>query len=64
MLDDYRFVYFSNPYVGYEIAYSDLLQMDNVAWVPRLPFSHNKFIIKLYSLHHKKTSQQTLSIAV
>jgi len=58
MLDDYKFVYFSNPYVGYEIAYSDLIQMYNVAWVPRMPFSHNKFINKLYRLHHKKRLNQ------
>lgn len=54
MLDDYQFVYFSNPYVGYEVAYKDLIEMENVRWVPQLPFSHNNFLIKLYKLHHKK----------
>ena len=52
MIKDYRFVFFSNPYFGYSLAYYEIIELANVVWIPQLPNTDSKLLIRLYRIHH------------
>jgi 1,5-rhamnosyltransferase len=47
-----NFVFFSNPYFGYDYAFSDIMALKNVITITRFPPSGKKIVRLLYKIHH------------
>jgi len=61
-IEDFNFVYLSNPYFGYDFAFLDFSKLSNLITIRKTPSTSNHFINKFYKYHHSKKLNKLINL--